>query len=130
MPAEFNTLCVEAAKTNSSYDMIFLGENYESKWGHKVLRDYFLTNNNPNNFCHIDNADKQHIEDKLLQAEKETNEEKYTDLLNEISEYIHNQFYVIPLYSPPSYVITTTNIQQGFNCDRFSRFDFTKIKKE
>lgn len=129
-PMDFKALLTEAKKDNSSYNMIFLGENYESKWGHKVLRDYFLTNNNPNNFCHIDNDDKSHIENKLLQVEKETSEEKYTNLLKEISQYIHKEFYVIPLYSYPNYVITSKNIKQGFKSDLFSHFDFTKIIKK
>ncbi|MBS2126386.1 ABC transporter substrate-binding protein ['Fragaria x ananassa' phyllody phytoplasma] len=129
-PVEFNTLLTDSLKDDSPYHMIFLKENHEMEYGHKSLMDYFLTNNNQTNLCHINEEDKTDIEDKLMKAIEIDDENKYIKLIQEVSRYIHDQVYVIPLYKIPSYVVTSPKITQGFETDDFSNFEFTNIRKQ
>ncbi|WP_341266560.1 ABC transporter substrate-binding protein [Candidatus Phytoplasma fraxini] len=125
---DFNTLLEEVK--GDSYDMIFLGENHELEYGHKAFSDYFLSINNNNNFCHINLEDKPHIEDKLTQAAQTSDKNEYIRLIKEVSKYIHDQYFVIPLYLTPNYCITSKLIQKGFETDVFGNFDFTSIIKK
>ncbi|WP_227807349.1 ABC transporter substrate-binding protein [Mulberry dwarf phytoplasma] len=127
---EFNTVMNQMKENNSDFNMLFLGESHEMEYGHKALVDYFLTNNNENNFCHIDDDDKVSIEDKLNQAQQTSDKDTYTSLVKGVSKYIHDNVYVIPLYTSPSYFITSNHIKQGFTTDAFSRLEFTDIRKE
>ncbi|WP_349402092.1 ABC-type peptide transport system, substrate-binding protein [Candidatus Phytoplasma solani] len=127
---EFNMVTQKMIEDNSDFNMLFLGENHEMEYGHKSLSDYFLTNNNTSNFCHVDESDKLSIENKLIEVQKSFDKVKYTNLVKEVSKYIHDNVYVIPLYTSPSYFITSNHIKQGFTTDAFSRLEFTDIRKE
>ncbi|GFZ75337.1 peptide ABC transporter substrate-binding protein [Hydrangea phyllody phytoplasma] len=127
---DFNIVIPNMTKDNSDINILFLGENHEMYYGHKALVDYFFTNNNENNFCHINQDDLEQIENKLIKAQKTSNKEEYTNLVKEVSKYIHDQVYVIPLYTAPSYFITSKSIKQGFTTDAFSKLEFTDIRKE
>ncbi|MBP5836039.1 ABC transporter substrate-binding protein [Candidatus Phytoplasma meliae] len=129
-PVEFNTLLSDVVKDDSPYHMIFLGENHEMEYGHKSLMDYFLSNDNQSNMCHIDEHDQEYIEDKLKKATRTMDEAKYIKLIQEVSAYIHDQVYVIPLYKTPNYSVTSPKITQGFETDAFSTFEFTNIRKQ
>ncbi|AGL90572.1 ABC transporter substrate-binding protein [Candidatus Phytoplasma australiense] len=127
---DFNSLTKNMIKEDTDYNMIFLGENHELEYGHKALTDYFFSNNNESNFCHIDNNDQTSIEDKLKLAQKELNKGEYISLIQQVSKYIHQQVYVIPLYTSPSYCLTSKHIEKGFETDAFSNFEFTTIIKK
>ncbi|KND62482.1 ABC transporter substrate-binding protein, partial [Candidatus Phytoplasma phoenicium] len=120
---EFVTLTSNAKKgSDSPYNFIFLGENFDMEYGHTVFDSYFLTTNNENNFCSIDDEDKPYIEDKVEIAKKATNEDKYKEIMSEIEKYLLEQHYIFPLTESKSYVLVNKNITQGFEQNQFGKF--------
>ncbi|MDV3167761.1 MAG: ABC transporter substrate-binding protein [Candidatus Phytoplasma stylosanthis] len=127
---EFNSYIQESIKKDSKYNFIFMGESFDIEFGHKYFQDYFMTNNNQNNFCHIDgDEDKINIEDKInyIQQIKNSNPEKYKNeyekKMFEIEKYIYDQAYVLPLTEIKSYVLINSKIKSGFEPDKFGHFN-------
>jgi peptide/nickel transport system substrate-binding protein len=125
---EFNILIERSEADNSDINMLFIGEFHETLYGHKALEDYF--SGGSDNFCHVDEQDIPNLKNKIEIAKITNNEEEYAKTVKEINKYIHDQFYVIPLSSNKSYILTKDNIKKGFESDSFARFDITKIRKE
>ncbi|PEH36181.1 hypothetical protein [New Jersey aster yellows phytoplasma] len=56
---EFNALIEKSINTND-LNILFMGENYDLEYGHKVLCDYFIQGKGYN-FCHVDEKDENKI---------------------------------------------------------------------
>ncbi|MGL9687820.1 MAG: ABC transporter substrate-binding protein [Candidatus Phytoplasma sp. TWB_XP] len=126
---EFNTLCTQAGAPDNKINMLFLGESHELLYGHKALEDYFAGEES-DNFCHVDDEDVPYLKNKIETAKTTNDLETFKTAVKEANKYVHDQFYVVPLYSQKNYALTTDKIKQGFEYDLFNRFDVTTIKKE
>lgn len=120
---EFNTITTKATQDDSPYNLIFLGESFETKFGHKYFEDYFLTSANNNNFIGIDETDKPKLEDKINEAKRQTNNiNEYKKLLSEIETYLNENHYLLPLTTNKSYVIMNKKIKKGFETNIFGSY--------
>ncbi|WP_284928798.1 ABC transporter substrate-binding protein [Candidatus Phytoplasma sp. AldY-WA1] len=106
---------------NSPYNFVFLAENFEMKYAHKYIEDYFKSTNE-SNFFGIDKDDKIDIEDKLTEAKKSLTDSTYESLLKEIEQYLYDKHYLFPLKTEKSIILVNTEIEKGFEQDEFSRF--------
>ncbi|MDV3167086.1 MAG: ABC transporter substrate-binding protein [Vigna little leaf phytoplasma] len=118
---DINTLMAKAKK--KEYNFIFLGEGFETEYSHKYFADYFLTNDNPNNFCGIDNDDKPFLEDKIKDSKLLTSDiTLYENKIKEIDDYLYQKIYLLPLATNYSFILTSKKIQKGFEQNAFSKF--------
>lgn len=120
----FEIIISKAGKNDSPYSFIFLGEQFETKFGHKYFEDYFLTSNKTeNNFIGIDEQDKPFLEDKINEAKRQTrNMNEYKRLISEIEQYLNQNYYLLPLMKSKTYIITNKKIKKGFEADIFGKY--------
>ncbi|WP_284928739.1 ABC transporter substrate-binding protein, partial [Candidatus Phytoplasma sp. AldY-WA1] len=103
---EWNTFKANSTKgKDSPYNFVFSAENFEMKYAHKYIEDYFKTTNNESNSFGIDEADKIHIEDKLTEAKSLTDLTKYESLLKGIEQYLYDKHYLFPLKTEKSFIL-------------------------
>jgi len=120
---EWNTFKANSTKgKDSPYNFVFSAENFEMKYAHKYIEDYFKTTNNESNSFGIDADDKNHIEDKLTEAKSLTDLTKYESLLKGIEQYLYEKHYLFQLKTEKSFILVNTEIEKGFEQDEFSRF--------
>ncbi|WP_341833535.1 ABC-type peptide transport system, substrate-binding protein [Candidatus Phytoplasma asteris] len=124
---EFNALIEKSINTND-LNILFMGENYDLEYGHKVLCDYFIQGKGYN-FCHVDEKDENKIKNNLEAGLKAKDSKTFEKSVQDVNKYIHDQFYIIPLYSSKNFTITTSKIQKGLKTNKFGHFDITQIKK-
>lgn len=120
---DFNKIIAKATQNDSPYNLIFLGEQFETNFGHKYFEDYFLTDKNNSNFIGIDEKDKSKLEDKINEAKRQTNNiVNYKKLLSEIETYLNKNHYLLPLTTNKNYVIINKKIKKGFEANMFGSY--------
>ncbi|WP_323847712.1 MAG: hypothetical protein Q2306_02450 [Phytoplasma sp.] len=118
----FNNLV--ANTINKKYNMSIFGESFDYKYPHPTYSDYFLTNNNKSNFCGVNEEDELYLEQKIKQAEIETNETKYNEIILDIERYLNKQNYLLPLTENKyNYIGYSVKLDPKFvKCDIFGYF--------